>query len=86
MFPGGIGMMEGLIILLVVLVLFGARRLPEVGEGLGKGIRSFKRSVAGMDDKAEPTIREKGSACSDPAPVTPRRSMERNAPHEDACL
>lgn len=61
MFPGGIGMMEGVIILFVVLVLFGAKRLPEVGEGLGKGIRSFKKSIAGTEDKAEHTIEEKRS-------------------------
>ncbi len=58
MIPGGIGMMEGVIILMVVLVLFGAKKLPEVGEGLGKGIRSFKKSIAGVEEKTEQTIEE----------------------------
>ena len=40
----GIGMPEILVILLVVLLLFGAKRLPEIGASMGKGIREFKRS------------------------------------------
>jgi sec-independent protein translocase protein TatA len=61
MIPGGIGMMEGVLILFVVLVLFGAKKLPEVGEGLGKGIRSFKKSIAGIEDKTDQVIEEKSS-------------------------
>ena len=48
---GPFGMTELLIILLVVLLIFGASRLPGVGSALGKGIRSFKTSVTGEDDK-----------------------------------
>lgn len=44
-------MTELLIILLVVLLIFGASRLPGVGSALGKGIRSFKTSVTGEDEK-----------------------------------
>ena len=47
----GLGPPELLIILLVVLLIFGASRLPGVGSALGKGIRSFKTSVTGEDDK-----------------------------------
>ena len=42
---GGLGMGEILLIFLVVLLLFGAKRLPEIGGSLGKGIREFKSSV-----------------------------------------
>ena len=42
---GNLGFTEIMIILLVVLLLFGARRLPEVGASIGKGIREFKRSL-----------------------------------------
>ena len=42
---GGLGMGEVVLILLVLLLVFGARRLPELGGALGKGIREFKRSV-----------------------------------------
>ncbi len=42
---GGLGIWEVLLILLVLLLVFGPRRLPELGGALGKGIREFKRSV-----------------------------------------
>ena len=42
---GGLGMGEMILIFLVVLLLFGAKRLPELGQSLGKGIREFKRGV-----------------------------------------
>ena len=47
----GLGLTELLIILLVVLLIFGATRLPGIGSALGKGIRSFKTSVTGEDEK-----------------------------------
>jgi len=48
---GPFGLPELLIILVVVLLLFGAKRLPEIGSSLGRGIRTFKRSVTGEDEK-----------------------------------
>jgi sec-independent protein translocase protein TatA len=42
---GGLGMSELIVIFMVVLLLFGAKRLPEIGSSLGKGIREFKSSV-----------------------------------------
>ncbi|MFH2056405.1 MAG: twin-arginine translocase TatA/TatE family subunit [bacterium] len=42
---GGIGWQEILVILLVVLVLFGAKRIPEIARGLGRGITDFRRAV-----------------------------------------
>ena len=44
---GRIGFSEILLILVVVLVLFGARRLPEIGQALGKSIREFQRAMKG---------------------------------------
>lgn len=41
----GIGMPELIVILLIALVLFGANRLPEIGTGLGKAIRGFKKGL-----------------------------------------
>jgi sec-independent protein translocase protein TatA len=43
--PFNLGPMEILLFLVLALVLFGAKRLPELGSGLGKGIREFKRSM-----------------------------------------
>ncbi len=48
----GLGMPELLVILLIILIVFGAGKLPQIGEGLGKGIRNFKKSVK-EDEKAE---------------------------------
>ncbi len=42
---GGLGMWELLLIFFIILLFFGARRLPEIGSSLGKGIREFKDSV-----------------------------------------
>ena len=47
---GNIGFTEIMLIMVVVLLLFGAKRLPEVGASIGKGIREFKRSVTDTQD------------------------------------
>jgi len=70
MFGGGIGPTELLLIFLVVLVLFGARRIPDIAQGLGKGIREFKKAVKDTQselnklDESEPSkpdqIEDKG--------------------------
>lgn len=46
----GIGPTELIIIFLIVLILFGANRLPEIGKGLGKGIKNFRKAVKGEDE------------------------------------
>jgi sec-independent protein translocase protein TatA len=46
---GGFGMGEMIFIFLIVLLLFGAKRLPEIGSSLGKGIREFKTSVSDIE-------------------------------------
>lgn len=47
----GLGMPELLIIALIIIVLFGARRIPEVAKGLGEGIRHFKTGMRGDDPR-----------------------------------
>jgi sec-independent protein translocase protein TatA len=47
----GIGMSEMVIILVIVLIIFGAGKLPEIGKGLGKGIKNFKSAVTGNDEE-----------------------------------
>ncbi len=44
------GPWELIIILLIVLIIFGAGKLPEIGSGLGKGIRNFKKATTGKDE------------------------------------
>ena len=50
MLGGGIGMPELLVVLVIVLIIFGAGKLPEIGKGLGKGIRNFRKATSGMDE------------------------------------
>ena len=47
---GPIGLPQILLVLLIILLIFGAKRLPEIGASLGKGIRTFKSSVTGEDE------------------------------------
>ena len=71
--PFGLGVWELLVILVVVLLIFGAKRLPEMGRSLGKGMREFKEGVTGVEDKAAapPPPTELPSAPSEPSPYVP---------------
>jgi sec-independent protein translocase protein TatA len=51
--PSWIGPWELLILLGVLLLVFGPRRLPEMGRSLGRGMREFRQSIAGRDDEAD---------------------------------
>ena len=51
----GLGMQELLVILLIIVVLFGATKLPQIGRGLGEAIRNFKQGTRGEDGPAEIT-------------------------------
>ena len=52
MLIAGLGPMELLLILGIVVVIFGASRLPQLGRGLGEGITNFRDGLKGKDDKA----------------------------------
>jgi sec-independent protein translocase protein TatA len=64
-----IGPLELVVILVVVLLLFGAKRLPELGRSLGSGMREFKDSVTGKDDDGSDTKRTELEAGEQPKPV-----------------
>jgi sec-independent protein translocase protein TatA len=53
-----IGPLEIVVILIVALIVFGPKRLPELGRSAGKGIREFKSAVTGKDDDEEDDVRE----------------------------
>ncbi len=53
---GGIGIWELLLIFGILVLLFGARKLPEIGKGLGEGIKSFKDALSGNEEKEEKII------------------------------
>jgi sec-independent protein translocase protein TatA len=61
---GNVGPMEIIVVLIIALIVFGPKKLPELGKSLGKGINEFKGSISGMHDgPAEP------AAVAAPAPV-----------------
>ncbi len=53
-----VGPMELLVVLIIALIVFGPKRLPELGRSLGKGIREFKGSVSGDNDDDDRELRE----------------------------
>lgn len=57
---GPLGIPEIIIILLVIMLIFGARRLPEIGTSLGRSIRTFKSAVTGEDEKSKDDSQEAG--------------------------
>jgi sec-independent protein translocase protein TatA len=74
---GNLGFTEIMLIMVVVLLLFGAKRLPEVGSSIGKGIREFKRSLSDTQDAimgSDEHPRNLASRQADP------RSMEGTGP------
>jgi sec-independent protein translocase protein TatA len=68
--PGWIGPWEIAILLLVALLVFGPKRLPEMGRSIGKSLREFKQSVAGKDeDESVPELK----AADETVPPEPKR-------------
>ena len=65
--PLGIGLPEVLIILVIVLVIFGPKRLPDLGRSLGTGMREFKDSITGgsKDDEEDGPTKLTSAATSD---------------------
>jgi sec-independent protein translocase protein TatA len=62
--PFDISVVQVLLVLLVVLLVFGPRRLPELGRGLGRGLRDFRTGLRGTDLDVDPT------------PATPRDDVQ----------
>jgi sec-independent protein translocase protein TatA len=57
--PLGIGPLEIVIVLIIVLIIFGPKRLPDLGRSLGRGMREFKDSVTGKDQEELPAAEDK---------------------------
>lgn len=75
--PFGIGIWEMLILLLAVLLIFGPKRLPEMGRQLGRGMREFKDSVTGSGkDEPEESVSMSELDEADPATSAPVRERD----------
>lgn len=71
---GGIGVPELIVIFAIILLFFGAKRLPEIGKSLGKGIRDFQDSLKGIEDDVNREI--------PPGDTRSSGSSAQQAPHE----
>jgi sec-independent protein translocase protein TatA len=76
--PGNIGWQGLLIILIVLLVIFGPKRLPEMGRSLGKGMREFKETISGKDDDDDEP-KELASPAPDETVVADTKPRERDS-------
>ena len=82
---GGFGMGEMVFIFLIVLLLFGAKRLPEIGSSLGKGIREFKSSVRDIEKELSVPEQRQIHRPTPPPPVagtTPRDESADGEPRK----
>lgn len=71
----GMGPWELFLIFVVILLLFGARRLPEIAQGLGKGIKEFRKAMKDTTDEIKGSISGETTA---PGPKPPDQSMPKN--------
>jgi sec-independent protein translocase protein TatA len=71
--PSFIGFPELIVLVIVLLLIFGPKRLPEIGRSMGKGMREFKDSVTSRDEPAEQATEIK------PTPVEPDSTADRSA-------
>jgi sec-independent protein translocase protein TatA len=77
---GNIGPLELLMILVIVLVIFGAKRVPEIGASIGKGIREFKRNISDVDRQIKEPEREARSERLNAGEAVPREQDTTSEP------
>jgi sec-independent protein translocase protein TatA len=71
--PFGMGFGELVLILIIVVVVFGATKLPQLGDGLGKAIKNFKRAVSAENElDVSPTAETKKAAIDEEAERSPK--------------
>lgn len=78
-----IGVPELLIILLVALVVFGPRKLPDLGRSLGQGLREFRRHTSGVTEEFKAGLQDIQPAPLSSAPVTAPVTAPLTAPPQD---
>jgi sec-independent protein translocase protein TatA len=73
----GIGGQELIFVFLIVLLIFGGKKIPEIARGLGRGIREFKKAKEGVEESLEEEAGAKPGAT--PTPVTPADDKKKIA-------
>jgi len=79
---GGIGIPELLLIFGILVLLFGAKKLPEIGRGLGEGIRSFKSSVSGENEDEEKVVPTKEIEAESSKKVEDKKDIKKEEKEE----
>jgi sec-independent protein translocase protein TatA len=78
-----LGAAEIIIVLVIALIVFGPKRLPELGRGLGRGMRDFKQAVTGADDDDRRREEEERAPTATIAPAAPITTTPVETPRED---
>ena len=65
-----VGPLEIAVVLIIVLIIFGPKRLPELGQSMGRGIREFKNSLSGDKDEDDPKEKRRELEASEQAQVS----------------
>lgn len=78
-FIEGIGGPELMMIMFIVLLLFGANKLPELAKGIGKSVRTFKKAASGVEEEVRRAMQE----TEEPPPKNSRRTPRRPGADDD---
>ena len=77
-----IGPLEIAVVLIIVLIIFGPKRLPELGQSMGRGIREFKASISGDKDEDSPEEKRPELQASEAQPAQPAAGAATDKPAE----
>jgi sec-independent protein translocase protein TatA len=81
-----VGPLEIAVVLIIVLIIFGPKRLPELGKSMGHGIREFKNSISGESEKDSPEEKQRELQASQQAqasqPEPPQAAADAESPAE----
>lgn len=77
---GNIGPLEIVVVLIIALIVFGPKRLPELGRSLGRGIREFRGSVSGEDDDDDRASTPHGIEAGQPEPTAREEPVAHKRP------
>jgi sec-independent protein translocase protein TatA len=84
--PGNIGWTGAVVIILVLLLVFGPKRLPEMGRSLGRGMREFKDSISGNetpDETEQPQLTQPTATTSAPVPPEAAQPEAQSQPESE---